>query len=322
VDLGQPALSGVSFWRRMITPDAFLRSLAAGPTHVGATTAEEQAWCRWFAAEIYTAEGALVELGPWLGSLTMSLCEGLVRNPRAAQRREIAHVFDLFEWSSIFEEWSHGTPHAGRFAPGQSFEAYFRGLLGEHNRFLAVTRADLSATVWNGKPIELLINDAAKSLRIADNIFRTFVPAMIPGRSYIAHQDFLWSTDAYIQIFMFLARDSFVYEHAVRNSAMAIFKNVRQFEPSALMGYGLDGGIEYELIRDAFAWSLRTVVDANPKLIRLCEAVVLRDFGYAEQARRLVADGALNRKQGDGQYDHQLETIRAWGYGDLIGDAE
>ena len=297
-----------------------MRYLAAGAKYVGATTAEEQAWCRWYGAEAYTAEGALVELGPWLGSLTLSLCEGLVRNPRASQRREIAYVFDLFEWSDIFEQWSHGTPHAGRFRPGESFEAYYRSLLQDHERFLTVARADLSSAAWNGDAIELLINDAAKSLRIADNVFRAFVPAMIPGRSYIAHQDFLWCTDAYIQVFMYLARDSFVYEHTVRGSTMAIFKNVRRFEPSVLSGYGLDGGMEYDLIRDTFAWSLRTVADANPKLIRLCEAVVLRDFGYTEDARRLVADAALNRKQGDAQYDHQLETIRAWGYGDLVGD--
>jgi hypothetical protein len=300
-------------------PDAFLRYLSAGPKYVGATTVEEQAWCRWFGAEVYTAKGALVELGPWLGSLTTSLCEGLVRNHRAARRRAIAHVFDLFEWSDIFEEWSRGTPHAGRFVPGESFESYYRSLLHEHARFLTVSRADLSSAAWSGEPIELLINDAAKSLRIADNVFRSFVPAMIPGRSYIAHQDFLWSTDAFIQIFMYLARESFAYEHTVRGSAMAIFKSVRRFEPSALGGYGLDGGVEYDLIRETFAWSGRTLADANPKLIRLCEAVVLRDFGYADEARRVVADEALNRKQGDPQYDHQLETIRAWGYGDLVG---
>jgi hypothetical protein len=305
----------------MLTPTGFLRHLASGPKYIGATTAEEQAWCRWFGAEVYTGEGALVELGSWLGSLTTSLCEGLARNPRAAPRREIAYVFDLFEWSDIFEEWSRGTPHAGRFSPGDSFETYFCSLLHDHMRFLTITRADLSTAAWNGKAIELLINDAAKTLRIADNVFRSFVPAMIPGGSYVAHQDFLWSTDAFIQLFMYLARDSFVYEHTVRGSAMAVFKNVRRFDPTVLRGYVVDGAVEYDLIRDAFAWSRRTLADANPKLIRLCEAVVLRDFGHPERARRLVADARLNRKQGDPQYDHQLDTIRGWGYGDLVGDA-
>lgn len=306
----------------MLAPTAFQRYLSGGPKYVGATTLEEQAWCRWFAAEVYTGEGALVELGPWLGSLTTSYCEGLLRNPLTPQRHEVAYVYDLFEWSGIFEEWSRGTPHAGRFAAGESFEAYFRELHHEYERFLTVVSADLATAEWKGGPIELLINDAAKSLRIADNIFRAFVPSMIPGGSYIAHQDFLWSTDAFIQVFMYLARDSFVYEHTVSGSAMAVFRNLRRFDPAALTGYDVAGALDADLIRETFAWSTRTLADANPKLLRLCEAVVLRDFGYAEQARRIVADGGLDRRQGDPQYDHQLDTIRAWGYTDLVpGDA-
>ena len=302
----------------MMTPTAFLRYLRPGRGYVGATTVEEQAWCRWFGAKIYTGEGAAVELGPWLGSLTTSLCEGLVDNPRAARRREIVHVFDLFEWSGIFEEWSRGSPHAGRFVPGESFLEYYHGLLREYEGFLTVTRADLTTAGWSGNGIELLINDAAKSVRIADNIFRAFVPSMIPGRSYIAHQDFLWPTDAYIQVFMYLARNSFVYEHAVRGSTMAIFKNIRRFEPRLLSGYALGEGVDFELIRETFDWSISTLRDANPKLLHLCEAVVLRDFGYTEQALKIARDEALNRKHGDAQLDHQLSTLRSWGYGDLF----
>ena len=126
----------------LLERDGFRAYLAAGPKYVGATTIEEQAWCRWFGAEIYSGAGALVEFGPWLGSLTASYCEGLARNPRAAGRTKIAHVYDLFTWSRIFEEWSRGTPHAGRHAAGESFEAYFLALHAEYERFLTVVRAD------------------------------------------------------------------------------------------------------------------------------------------------------------------------------------
>lgn len=303
---------------RMLAPTAFLRYLSDGPKYLGATTIEEQAWCRWFAAETYTAAGAIVELGPWLGSLTASYCKGLRSNPRAAARRNIAYVYDLFEWSAIFEEWSHGTQHAGRFMPGDSFEEHFRELRRDDERFLTIIRADLASAAWIGSPIELLINDAAKSLRIADNIFRAFVPALIPGTSYIAHQDFLWSTDAYIQIFMFLARDSFVYEYAVPGSTMALFRNVRPFDPAVLHGYTVDGALDEALIADAFAWSRRTVTDVDPKLLRLCEAAVLRDFGYGDRGRTIVGDHGLARRQGNGLYDQQLDTLRVWGYTDLI----
>ena len=304
----------------VLSPTAFLAHLRPGPKYLGATTIEEQAWCRWFAAEIFTGAGALVELGPWLGSLTLSYCEGLVRNPRARMRRKLAFVYDLFEWSAIFEEWSRGTPHAGRLKPGQSFEDALRSLLDEYARFLTVVRADLTNTTWGGAPLELLINDAAKSLGIADNIFRSFVPAMIPGKSYLAHQDFWWATDAYIQVFMFLARESFAYEYTVAGSTMAVFKNVRRFDPDALSGYDVGGTLSYDLIRETFGWSSRTLTDADPDVRSLCEAVVLRDFGYVEEARRVVADGRLNHVRGKPQFDHQLATIRSWGYDDVLPD--
>ena len=303
-------------------PNAVLRYLADGPRLVGATTLEEQAWCRWFAAEVYTAAGAIVELGPWLGSLTASYCEGLLRNSRTAGRRKLAFAYDLFEWAPIYEDWSRGSRHAGRFAPGDSFEAYFRELHRVDERFLTAVRADLATAAWSGEPIELLINDAAKSLRIADTIFRTFVPALIPDSGYVAHQDFWWTTNAYIQAFMYLARESFAYEHTVDGSTMAVFKNVRRFDPAVLRGYDLAAGtLDEDLIRETFAWS-GTLPDANPKLARLCEAVLLRDFGHLEPARRIVADNGLNRAHGDPQYDFQLATIRSWGYTDLVpGDA-
>jgi hypothetical protein len=302
----------------VLSPNAFLRYLTAGPKYLGATTIEEQAWCRWFAAEVYSAQGAIVELGPWLGSLTTSYCEGLERNPGAAAREKFAFVYDLFEWSAIFEEWARDTPHAGRFSAGESFEDHFRRLFRPYDRFLTIVRSDLSNASWTGGPIEFLINDAAKSLHVADAIFRAFVPWMIPGKSYVAHQDFLWSTDAYIQVFMFLARDSFVYEHTVPGSTMAVFRNVRRFDPARLRGYDVAGRLDRDLIVETFAWSVRTVTDVNPALLYLCQAVVLRDFGYLDDARRLVANHSLQRPVGDGQYDYQLETLRSWGYTDLL----
>lgn len=302
----------------MLAPTAFLRYLSGEPKYLGATSIEEQAWCRWFAAEAYTADGVIVELGPWLGSLTASYCEGLRANPRAAARGKTAYVYDLFEWSAIFEEWARGTNHAGRFRPGDSFEDYFRALRHDDERFLTILRADLATAPWLGPPIELLINDAVKSLAVADNVFRTFVPALIPGRSYVMHQDFLWSTDAYIQVFMFLARDSFVYEHAVPRSTAALFRNVRRFDPAVLHGYTAGGTLDQALIAETFAWSRRTLTDVSPTLLRLCEAVVLRDFGYGDRGREIVAAHGLDRPQGDGVYDQQLETLRAWGYSDLV----
>ena len=90
----------------------------------GATTKDEQAWCRYFAAEEYTACGCIVEWGCWLGSLTISTCEGLLKNTQIDKSR-IYNVYDNFEWMELYENWLSDDSHKGKFKPGESFYPYY-----------------------------------------------------------------------------------------------------------------------------------------------------------------------------------------------------
>ena len=69
---------------------------------------------------------------------------------------------------------------------------------------------------------------------------------MIPGESYIAHQDFLWGNDSFIQIFIFLARHSFAFHFAVPNSCMVVFKDIREFDPEMLQSIPLPDKLDRE----------------------------------------------------------------------------
>ena len=307
-----------------MTPHSdFVRHQVPGAKKIGATTVEEQAWCRWYAAEVFTGRGALVEWGPWLGSLTASYCEGLARNARVAGKKGFVHIYDLFTWSEIFEQWSAGTPHAGRFQPGDDFRDYFCALHAGCADFLQVHRADLSREPGPGVPIEWIINDATKSLPIATHVFEAFIPGMLPGESHLAHQDFLWGNDSFIQVLMFLARDSFVFEFVVPNSCMTVFRNTKPFDPAVLRAAGLPGGLDAGLIHDAFAWSARTLTGVNPRLLALCESATLRDFGHLEAARRVARETRFAESDGgdagedDGMLRFQLETLGAWGYAEI-----
>jgi hypothetical protein len=51
---------------------------------VGMTSSNEQAYLRWLVARRFSGQGAIVELGCWLGSLTSSLAMGLRENPHHA----------------------------------------------------------------------------------------------------------------------------------------------------------------------------------------------------------------------------------------------
>ena len=77
--------------------------------------------------------------------------------------------------------------------------------------------------------------------------------------------------------------------------------------------------IDRALFDEAFAWSRKTV-HVNPiAMIDLGHAVTLWQAGYREEAQRLVRDARLAQKNGSPMYDFQLDVLRMWGYGELLG---
>src|SRR2546430_16771342 len=67
---------------------------------VGMTTRIEREFLENYARQTYSGAGEIVDLGSWLGSLTISLLEGLKKNPAAFTAASV-HAYDLFAW----EDW-------------------------------------------------------------------------------------------------------------------------------------------------------------------------------------------------------------------------
>src|SRR5437764_1732959 len=63
--------------------------------YLGMTSMAEQAYCEWYASQLYTGKGKIVELGSWLGALTLAIAAGLTRNHRN-RGPEAFHTYDLF----------------------------------------------------------------------------------------------------------------------------------------------------------------------------------------------------------------------------------
>lgn len=296
----------------------FRAHLPTGEKRLGLTTKEEQAWCRWYGAEAYGGRGVIVEWGAWLGSLTTSYCEGLALHPHLPARAPLAYAYDLFRWEEWCEEQVQGTEHAGQLAVGAPFDDYFRTQHRDYARFLEVRRADLATVGWDGPAIELVVNDAVKTLAIGDNVFRRFLPALLPETGLLANQDYLWPTDAFLTVLMYQARDYFTFEFTLPDSCMVIFRCRRPFDPAVVRVPMTLAEIDPRLFAEAFAWSRRTIAVAPPAMIDLGHAVTLWQGGFREQAARLVRDGRLGEKNGSPMYDFQLDVLRSWGYGDLV----
>lgn len=298
--------------------EGFRRHLPAGEKRLGLTTKEEQAWCRWYGAEAYGGRGVIVEWGAWLGSLTTSYCEGLASRAELPPRRPLAYAYDLFRWEEWCEDQVRETAHAGKLAVGTTFDEYFRALHGPFADFLEVRRADLAAVAWDGPEIELVVNDAVKTLPIGANVFRGFLPALLPEHGLLANQDYLWPTDAFLALLMFQARDFFDCEYVLPDSCMVIFRCRRAFDPRVVDVPATLAEVDPRLLAEAFAWSRRTVPATPPAMIDLGHAVTLWQGGFREHAHRLAHDRRLGEKTGIPMYDFQLDVLRSWGYGELL----
>lgn len=53
---------------------------------------------------------------------------------------------------------------------------------------------DILNESWHCEPIEYLFVDIAKSYRVLDHLLLTFFPTLIPSRSLVVMQDYLWLT--------------------------------------------------------------------------------------------------------------------------------
>jgi hypothetical protein len=296
----------------------FAAHLPSGPKRLGLTTKEEQAWCRWFGAEAYDGRGVIVEWGSWLGSLTTSYCEGLALNASVPARGKVAYVYDLFRWEEWCEDQVKGTEHAGKLTIGESFIDYFRTLHRPYERFLDVRSDDLASCGWDGPEIQLVINDAVKTLAIGDNVFRNFLPSLLPGTGLLANQDYLWPTDSFLTVLMYLVRNFFDFEYALPDSCMVVFRCRQPLDPGVVRFPHALSEIDPSLFAEAFAWSRRTVRTTPLAMIDLGQAVSLWQAGFREDAKRLVRDGRLAEKNGSPMYDFQLDVLRQWGYDALL----
>lgn len=142
----------------------------------------------------YSARGEVVELGPWLGSSTSFIVQGLTRNPRFAGKR--LHVFDDFVWRP---RWMNNfVSDAEKLENHQDFrflfEKYARPfaehLQVEKRKFVSYDgNEDVPQLVWNGLPIEMIFVDCGRLYHTNDAWYRIFSPAFIPGVTLIVMQD-------------------------------------------------------------------------------------------------------------------------------------
>ncbi len=146
----------------------------------------ESRYLYWLAASTWTGAGDIVELGSWLGRSAIHLAAGM----RDSGKNGTLWCFDRFE----FEKREHRKNDEHRallrdLKNGADLRPIFRANVSPVHPVFAV-KTPIEKMRWHGAPVEILFLDAPKQPSVLRHVLMQFGPALVPGTSFVASQDF------------------------------------------------------------------------------------------------------------------------------------
>jgi hypothetical protein len=190
---GRPALdAGVDPVQAWIRENSTIRQNGDPTTMLND---EELRMLRWLAGRYYCGAGSIIDAGAFLGGSTIALCKGL---RDAGWIGRIIHSFDLL----IADAYSVEYYRNGRFLIGSSTRALYDQAVEPYADLLSVHEGDITQMEWHGGGIEILFLDCLKTPKVNDFCLLTLFRHLIPGRSIIIQQDYLWDQSPWLHISM------------------------------------------------------------------------------------------------------------------------
>jgi hypothetical protein len=237
--------------------------------------------------------GAIVDLGSFLGGSTLALAHGArAREPRGSDRGPVArvdsprvHAYDRFE---LCEDWEHTwLPEGFTLGIGDSTRGVFEHNIAAVRDLVEVHEGDVQQQTWHGA-ISVLFVDITKSWETADAVWRTFLPALIPGESLVIQQDLAHWGHPWCAIIMELFADRFEYLGWVWFSS-AVYQSTASISAVDLPVSTLDALSSDEALElvDRAAARLGEPIAGS---VRLSGALVLGVYGCYDAARNRVGE--------------------------------
>jgi hypothetical protein len=258
----------------------------------GMVTDAELCLAETYARYSYTGEGKIVELGCWLGAITLALARGVSENPQRRVSRPI-EAFDRFRW----EPWM--TPVADllgcpKVPDGESFFGHTTANVKTYEHLIRLHEQDLLAPHRFRDRIEFLFIDAMKSWELANAITQTYFPRLIAGRSLVVQQDFAHYDPvvATNHILMWSIRDRALPVYHVPNSCSVVFFVHQPFNRRDLPSLRPEE-VTIEVAEQAWTYSMDFVGGEPLRNVWLCKVLFYVDQVWLDaalkQAERLVS---------------------------------
>jgi hypothetical protein len=187
------------------------------------------------ARDWYNGSGEIVDAGPLLGVGTRALAQGLADNPGVTRKDKRIWSFDLWLAAGL----GHYTADRGQ-QTGSVFED-FLSVNEDFRNEIHSSPGDLMMMTWNpALPIEILFIDISKTLELNAWILRQWFPRLIPGRSLVLQQDYVYFAQWWVAATMEYFRDDFeLLGHVFGATAYYLCRNRPSIEMiNAFLGLG------------------------------------------------------------------------------------
>jgi hypothetical protein len=240
---------------------------------LGMTSKTEQGYFAKYGEKIYTGKGEIVDLGCWLGSTTIPLIRGLLKNPAFEKSGRKVFAYDLFIWYDWMNPSLIGTNLVGKYEEGDSFLDEFKRRTAEYSTRIEICDGDLAQIGWNGSEIEFLLIDAMKNWELSNAVIRHFFGSLVPNQSYILHQDFGHYFTPWIHLLNWKLRDYFEFAEDVPDSGSVVFKCIRKIPDNLLQDTYSFESFSNEEVNAAFAYSMK--IAPAGKLANIAAAKVM-----------------------------------------------
>jgi len=174
---------------------------------------------RWVAEHYFTGQGAICELGTFVGGSTARLAYGLTKNRTATTKIQ---CFDRYECAERHKQqllYDHGI---AAFT-GEDILPLARDLLAEFTGLVEFHKCDILDTRWDGGAIEILFIDIAKTRKTNDHVLETFFSSLIEGESLVIQQDYFHHSNPWVVAQLESLKDCFELVAFTQNNS-AIFR--------------------------------------------------------------------------------------------------
>jgi hypothetical protein len=266
----------------------------------------ERALLYWLGRSHYTGAGRVVDGGCFTGGSTLALGRGLRDGGHRGPGRPV-HVFDLFASDDYMAE-HYFAPAGLPYRAGESFRPEFDRATRAVADLLEVHEGDIRRVRWTGEPIEILFVDIAKDWTINDVLLREFFSCLIPGRSVVVQQDYVFHLCPWVVLTMEHLADYFEYVGFVEHCS-TVYLNTRPI-PADLLAVRLE-----ELPRDRAVALMEAAIrrggfmGRERGLLECATATLLLEVETVDRAREML-DEIAARHAGEPQVLAAVESLR------------